>query len=262
MSHAEIPSDRRREERRESAHANKRIEILAAARRVLARVGAKGLTIRAVAAEAGYVPGAVYFYFHSKAAILSELAVSELSGLDQATALDLVARRRRARRGKPPKSSPPPTRSSNATPTTAHSPGSERALLGPPDRALPNGRRTTRPRAPAARTSAGPRARPLLRRHRPRDARPHGPPGQTRRHRGQRPARSRPLPKNRPRTRRSDRDVIHPTRSNTAATPWPPPTHIVSSPSAPCAASSRAAASPECARPSRRSDGRAKCRSR
>ena len=29
----------------------------------------------------GYVPGAVYFYFHSKAAILSELAVRELSGL-------------------------------------------------------------------------------------------------------------------------------------------------------------------------------------
>ena len=81
MSHAEIPFDRRREERREIAHANKRAEILAAAKRVLARVGPKGLTIRAVASEAGYVPGAVYFYFHSKATILSELAVSELSGL-------------------------------------------------------------------------------------------------------------------------------------------------------------------------------------
>jgi AcrR family transcriptional regulator len=81
VSHAEIPFDRRREERRETAHANKRAEILAAARRVLARLGPKGLTIRAVASEAGYVPGAVYFYFHSKAAILSELAVSELSGL-------------------------------------------------------------------------------------------------------------------------------------------------------------------------------------
>lgn len=81
MSHAEIPSDRRREARRETAHANKRAEILAAARRVLERVGPKGLTIRAVASEAGYVPGAVYFYFHSKASILSELAVNELSGL-------------------------------------------------------------------------------------------------------------------------------------------------------------------------------------
>ena len=81
MSQAEIPSDRRREERREAAHAYKRAEILAAARRVLARMGAKGLTIRAVAGEAGYVPGAVYFYFHSKAAIISELAVQELSGL-------------------------------------------------------------------------------------------------------------------------------------------------------------------------------------
>jgi AcrR family transcriptional regulator len=81
LSHAEIPSERRREERREAAHAHKRAEILAAARRVLARLGPKGLTIRAVASEAGYVPGAVYFYFHSKAAILSELAVHELSGL-------------------------------------------------------------------------------------------------------------------------------------------------------------------------------------
>lgn len=81
MSQAEIPSDKRREERRESAHAFKRAEILAAARRVMGRIGAKGMTIRAVAAEAGYVPGAVYFYFHSKAAILSELAVYELSGL-------------------------------------------------------------------------------------------------------------------------------------------------------------------------------------
>ena len=81
MSHSELPSDRRREDRREASHANKRAEILAAARRVFARDGAKGLTIRAVATEAGYVPGAVYFYFHSKASILSELAVTELTGL-------------------------------------------------------------------------------------------------------------------------------------------------------------------------------------
>ena len=81
MSQAENTPDKRREERRESAHAFKRTEILAAARRVMGRIGAKNLTIRAVAAEAGYVPGAVYFYFHSKAAILSELAVHELAGL-------------------------------------------------------------------------------------------------------------------------------------------------------------------------------------
>lgn len=47
----------------------------------MARDGAKAMTVRAVAAEAGYVPGAVYFYFHSKAAIISELAVQELSTL-------------------------------------------------------------------------------------------------------------------------------------------------------------------------------------
>lgn len=81
MSQAELPNDARREARREAAHAYKRNEILAAARRVLARDGAKGLTIRAVAAEAGYVAGAVYFYFDSKAAIMSELAIQELSSL-------------------------------------------------------------------------------------------------------------------------------------------------------------------------------------
>jgi len=81
LSQSDHPTDRRREDRREASHASKRAEILSAARRVFARDGAKGLTIRAVAAEAGYVPGAVYFYFHSKAAILSELAVSELAGL-------------------------------------------------------------------------------------------------------------------------------------------------------------------------------------
>lgn len=83
MSQAENTSDKRREERRKSAHAFKRAEILAAARRVMGRVGAKSMTIRAVAAEAGYVPGAVYFYFHSKAAIISELAIHELSGLSK-----------------------------------------------------------------------------------------------------------------------------------------------------------------------------------
>lgn len=81
MSQAELPPNDRRDARREAAHAFKRNEILAAARRVMARDGAKELTIRAVATEAGYVPGAVYFYFESKAAILSELAVQELSNL-------------------------------------------------------------------------------------------------------------------------------------------------------------------------------------
>lgn len=80
MSQIEFPRDRR-EQRREVAHANKRAEILAAAKRVMTRVGVKGLTIRAVASEAGYVPGAVYFYFPSKSTILADLAVHELSGL-------------------------------------------------------------------------------------------------------------------------------------------------------------------------------------
>jgi AcrR family transcriptional regulator len=129
LSHAEIPSDKRREERRELAHANKRGEILAAARRVLARVGPKGLTIRAVASEAGYVPGAVYFYFHSKASILSELAVSELSGLTKqlknTTSRDAAERASQA-------ADVFAAAHTIFEQDTAHrvSPGSERALLG------------------------------------------------------------------------------------------------------------------------------------
>ena len=168
----------------------------------MARVGAKGLTIRAVAVEAGYVPGAVYFYFHSKAAIISELAVQRTLGPDQAAA-------RRPRRAtpptaprQPPKPSRRRTRSSRSTPKTASSPGSERALMG---RLISLFQTVSEPldaRAPAARTSPSPRARPLVGRDRPCDARPHGPPRQARRHRGGDAARSRALPEGEPGARR------------------------------------------------------------
>lgn len=62
-------------------HDAKRKAILAAARRVIAREGFPGLTMRAVAAEAGYVPGAVYFYFASKDELASGLVSDELHQL-------------------------------------------------------------------------------------------------------------------------------------------------------------------------------------
>jgi AcrR family transcriptional regulator len=68
-----------RKARIESEHERKRKVILDAARRVFERDGAKGLTMRAIASEAGYAAGAVYFYFDSRAAIMAELAVGELT---------------------------------------------------------------------------------------------------------------------------------------------------------------------------------------
>jgi AcrR family transcriptional regulator len=129
LSQHEFPHDRRKEERREAAHAYKRAEILAAAKRVMERVGAKGLTIRAVASEAGYVPGAVYFYFDSKSAILADLAVHELGGLT-----------RELRTSNSKDAADLASRAADAF-ATAHnileldtekrvSPGSERALMG------------------------------------------------------------------------------------------------------------------------------------
>lgn len=68
-------------ERRQALYDFKRKAILDAARRVLAAHGADGLTIRAVAAEAGYAPGAVYSYFRSRAELLAELHVQDLAAL-------------------------------------------------------------------------------------------------------------------------------------------------------------------------------------
>lgn len=60
------------EKRREDLRDHKRKAILAAARRVCDAGGPEALTMRAVAAEAGYAPGAVYSYF----AGIDELAIA------------------------------------------------------------------------------------------------------------------------------------------------------------------------------------------
>jgi AcrR family transcriptional regulator len=67
--------------RRQALHDHKRQVILTAAREVFLRAGLAGTTMRAIAANAGYVPGAVYAYFATKEAILSELLVQSLGNL-------------------------------------------------------------------------------------------------------------------------------------------------------------------------------------
>jgi AcrR family transcriptional regulator len=58
--------------------------ILAAARRVFEAEGLDGASLRAIAAEAGYTPAALYFHFDSKEAIYAELLRESLASLREA----------------------------------------------------------------------------------------------------------------------------------------------------------------------------------
>ena len=69
--------------RRAQAHASTRSGILDAARRVAARGGARELSLRSVAAEAGFAPAALYGYFPSKDELLLALAADELATLSR-----------------------------------------------------------------------------------------------------------------------------------------------------------------------------------
>jgi AcrR family transcriptional regulator len=68
----------RRVERRTRQRAANRGAILDAARRVATREGADGLSLRAVAAEAGYAPASVYEYFRNRAEMILALAAEDL----------------------------------------------------------------------------------------------------------------------------------------------------------------------------------------
>lgn len=70
--------------RRAQAHAATRSSILDAARRVAARSGARELSLRSVAAEAGYAPAALYGYFSGKDELLLALAADDLAVLARA----------------------------------------------------------------------------------------------------------------------------------------------------------------------------------
>lgn len=74
----------RRNERRAREHSATRAAILEAARRVAARDGARDLSLRGVAAEAGFAPAALYSYFTGKDELLLALAAEDLSGISRA----------------------------------------------------------------------------------------------------------------------------------------------------------------------------------
>lgn len=62
----------------------KRDGIVAAARAVFEREGLDGASLRAIAAEAGYTPAALYFHFDSKEALYAEVLGRSIATLQQA----------------------------------------------------------------------------------------------------------------------------------------------------------------------------------
>jgi len=73
-----------RSERRKAVSGLKRGLILDAARRVFEEEGLDGASLRAIAAEAGYTPAALYFHFESKEAIYAEVLRNSLANLREA----------------------------------------------------------------------------------------------------------------------------------------------------------------------------------
>jgi AcrR family transcriptional regulator len=76
--------DHQRAERRARERSATRASILDAARAVATREGARNLSLRSVAAEAGYAPAALYGYFRNKDELLVALAAEDLSGVARA----------------------------------------------------------------------------------------------------------------------------------------------------------------------------------
>jgi AcrR family transcriptional regulator len=73
-----------RAERRAREKSATRTDILTSARKVAAREGARNLSLRGVAAEAGFAPAALYGYFRNKDELLVALAADDLSGVAKA----------------------------------------------------------------------------------------------------------------------------------------------------------------------------------
>jgi AcrR family transcriptional regulator len=70
-----------RRERRRAVNDYRREIILAAARRVFAAQGLEGASLRAIAQEAGYTHGALYFHYASKEEIYGDLLAGSLDRL-------------------------------------------------------------------------------------------------------------------------------------------------------------------------------------
>src|SRR5215471_11875734 len=78
-------------ERRKAVSGLKRGLILDAARRVFEAEGLEGASLRAIAAEAGYTPAALYFHFESKEAIYAEVLRASLARLGEHVASTVAA---------------------------------------------------------------------------------------------------------------------------------------------------------------------------
>src|SRR5208282_4199990 len=76
-----------RAERRAKEKSATRASILDAARKVAARDGARNLSLRGVASEAGFAPAALYGYFRNKDELLLALAAEDLAGVSRAMRL-------------------------------------------------------------------------------------------------------------------------------------------------------------------------------
>jgi AcrR family transcriptional regulator len=74
----------RRVERKTRQRAANRSAIIEAAKRVAAREGAGALSLRAVAAEAGYAPASVYEYFRNRGDLVLALASEDLTQIARA----------------------------------------------------------------------------------------------------------------------------------------------------------------------------------
>jgi AcrR family transcriptional regulator len=74
-------AEAKRAERRARQRNAIRADILAAARRVAERDGARDLSLRSVAAETGFAPAALYVYFRSKDELLLALGAEDLGAI-------------------------------------------------------------------------------------------------------------------------------------------------------------------------------------
>lgn len=75
--------EQRQQGRRQAVSEHKRGLILAAAREVFEAEGLEGASLRAIAAQAGYTPAALYFHFDSKEAIYAEVLQASIAALSQ-----------------------------------------------------------------------------------------------------------------------------------------------------------------------------------
>lgn len=91
-------SEKQSRHRRQAVSGLKRELILAAAARVFETEGLDGASLRAIAAEAGYTPAALYFHFESKEAIYAELLEASLVRLAEAVAGSVARARTPAER--------------------------------------------------------------------------------------------------------------------------------------------------------------------